>query len=395
MISCVAAFIVLASVSNAQFAASSTRVTLRDGLRSDLNDYLAKRALPEHISALSLSVSLPGTPSTINVAVGRTQFGGRGSVVTPQNLYQIGSNTKAFTAVALLQLEAEGKLSIDQTVGKWLPQYPAWRTVSIRRLLNMTSDIPTYDDVFSMLAAYAAHPTRRWTADQLVRVVYPKVKPNAGWLYSNTAYILSQMIIERATGDTYTSQINKRFINNPALGLRSTYYQPHLYPASVTSQMVSGYFFSNDPDNAGLAPLLGKDVHNFSVSWAQGAGGIVSSPQDVTRWSRALYEGPLLPAKQRRELMTLVSQATGKPIAAATAKEHGFGLGVGQLFTPQTGLFWFYEGETLGYRMVYAYLPKSGAVVALGLNSQPPKKEDHVGQLMMAIFTRLRSAGKI
>lgn len=374
--------------------AAESDAALRAALASELSSYLAARATPEHISAVSLSVSLPGAGAPINLATGTTGYGGAGAPVTPNNLYQIGSNTKSFTAVAILQLEAEGKLTIDQTVGTWLPEYPAWRNVTIRRLLNMTSDIPTYDDVPAMLAAYAADPAKFWTTKELVAVVYPRLKPDAGWLYSNTAYILAQMIVERASGSSYASEIRRRFLSNPALGLHATYYEADRYPAAITDRTVSGYFFSDDPDNAALAPLLGKDMRMLSLSWAQGAGGIVSTPEDVTRWCRAMHEGGLLPPKQHAELETLVSQTSGKPIATTTEREpRGFGLGVGQMFLPGMGKVWFYEGMTLGYRMTYAYLPASRVVFAVGLNSQPPQKEDQVGKLMSAVFARLKAAG--
>jgi D-alanyl-D-alanine carboxypeptidase len=94
--------------------------------------------------------------------------------------------------------------------------------------------------------------------------------------------------------------------------------------------------------------------------------------------------------------MTLVSQTSGKPIAQTTPQEpRAFGLGVGEMLMPKMGRIWFYEGMTLGYRMTYVYLPKSHAIIAVGLNSQPDKKQDHVGQLMTEVYNRLRAAGKI
>jgi D-alanyl-D-alanine carboxypeptidase len=388
-------FLIVAALPLAAHPAAQSDVALRAGLQQDLESYLAARAKIERISAVSLSVYIPGSSSNINVAVGRTQYSG-GARVNPASLYQIGSNTKSFTSAAILQLESEGKLSIDDTVGKWLPQYPAWKSITIRRLLNMTSDIPTYDDMRSMLAAYAASPMKDWSAKELIAFSYPKLKPNAGWLYSNTAYLLSQLIVERASGNSYSDEIRRRFINNPAIGLHSTYYEPNLYPPSVTNRMVSGYFFSSDPDNDGLQPLYGKDVRNFSVSWAQGAGGIVSTPEDVTRWSRALYGGGVLGPKQQQELETLVSQETGDAIRTTNGSNpRGFGLGVGQMVLPKLGRVWFYEGMTLGYRMAYVYFPNSEAVYAVGLNSQPDKKQDHIGTIMSAVFDRLHAAGKL
>ncbi len=301
---------------------ASPDTALRAGLQNDLNSYLAARAKPEHISGIALSISLHGVPQTIDVSAGTTRYGGGGAPITPQTLWQIGSNTKAFTSVLLLQLEAEGKLNINQTVGRWLPQYPAWKNVTIHRLLDMTSGIPGYDFSERMLRDYASNPRRYFTTQELVRYAYPTT-PGApaattGYSYSNTNYILAEMIIEKVTGHSYTDELNRRLLR-AGLGLDDTYYEAYAYPPSITSRTTSGYFFNHDSDNAGLAPLLGKDVRDFSVSWMQGAGGIVSRPEDVTRWARALYTGTVLAPKQRAELMSLVSQKTGKPLRKTTA----------------------------------------------------------------------------
>jgi D-alanyl-D-alanine carboxypeptidase len=372
---------------------------LRAALSADLEKYLTSRRTIEHISALSLSVKLPGQASNINLTAGTTRYDG-GAAVTPGSLYQIGSNTKAFTAVAILQLEAEGKLTIQDTVGKWLPQYPAWKDVTIERLLDMTSGIPTYDSVQAMLVAYAANPTRNWSPPELIAYFYPGAKdappPTTGWSYSNTNYLLAQLIIEKASGHSYAAELRRRFFANSALQLNASYYRANLYPPSVTKRMVSGYFASKDPDNAGLQPIYGKDVRDMTMSWAQGAGGIVSRPEDVTRWSRALYVGDLLKAQQRRELMRTVSQKTGAPIDDVSADDpHGFGLGVVHAFVPSMGKFWFYQGETLGYRMVYAWFPDVDVVFAAGINSQPDAKEDQAGKLMESVYNSLHEAGKL
>src|SRR5947209_18237289 len=178
--------------------------------RADLDAYLQERGAAEHISAASLSVNLPGSRSTIDVTAGTTTFRGSGPV-RPDSVWEIGSNTKAFTSVLMLQLEAEHRLSVDDSLGKWLPQYPQWRDVPIRRLLNMTSGIPTYDDTPAWYADYAANPHTYFSKERLVGYVL-NAPATSGYSYSNTNYVLAEMIIEKVTGHSYQDQLYRRII---------------------------------------------------------------------------------------------------------------------------------------------------------------------------------------
>ena len=90
----------------------------------------------------------------------------------------------------------------------------------------------------------------------------------------------------------------------------------------------------------------------MNLSFAQGAGGIVSSLRDMTTWDRALYQGDELPRPQQGQLESLVSAKTGRPIRMTTpADPAGFGLGIGQSYINGNGPVWSYEGETFGYRV--------------------------------------------
>lgn len=362
-------------------ASAAADAALIEDLRGDLEQYLQARGAAEHVSAAAVSVSLPDQLETIDVSAGTTEFGG--SVpVEPGALWQVGSNTKAFTSVLLLQLEAEGRLSIDDPVARWLPQYPQWGDVPIRRLLDMTSGIPTYDDQPAFLTDYAADPLREFSPEELVDYVVG-APATSGYSYSNTNYVLAEMIIERVTGTGYANQLSARLLG--PLGLRDTYYRSHLYPPSVTDRLPAGYYtLTSEPESS---PLVGRDVSRDSLSWARGAGAVLSTTADMTRWERALYEGWLLPPQQQAELLSLVSTATGEPIEGTTADDpRGFGLGVAQM-TDDLGTFWFYEGQTLGFRFLHAYFPESGLVVALGLNSRPD--EDQIGALATSVHDTL------
>ena len=356
-------------------------------LRADLDAYLQARGAAEHLSAASLSVNLPGRRSTIDVSAGTTTFGG--SVpVRPDSVWQIGSNTKAFTSVLVLQLEAEHRLSIDDPLGRWLPQYPQWRDVTIRRLLNMTSGIPTYDDEPAWYADYAANPHTYFSKQRLVGYVVG-VPATSGYSYSNTNYVLAEMIIERVTGHNYQDELYRRIID--PLGLRDLYYRPDVYSGAVTSREPAGYFFN---DQFPLPGLLGRDVSRDTLSWARAAGAIIGTTGDVTRWERALYGGRLLPHQQQAELESLISTKTGQPIDSTSATDpQGFGLGVAQVTFPQLGTFWFYEGETLGFRVMHAYFPDSGLIFAVGLNSATA--DDQIGALAKTVYDTLHAEGLI
>ena len=342
----------------------AARAGLQNALRAELNNYLNTRRVPAHISAVSLRVTYPGTKPPMALAVGTTRYGG-GPRLSTGALWPIGSNTKAFTSVMLLQLEAEHKLSLSDPLGQWLPQYRAWRRIQIKQLLNMTSGIQDHEGA-AFLHAYAAAPNTAFSTSRLVSYVVG-LPLQKGWNYSNTNYILAQMIIERVTHDTYADQLRKRIVT--PLGLHNLFFSATRYPAAITARMPAGYFFvSGVPE--WLAPLMGTDLRRASVSLTQGAGGIVASLADLTTWVRALYTGRELPRQQQRELESLVSLRTGKPIRKTSAADPlGYGLGTTQETTSSTGTFWFYEGESFAHRVLHLYSPRSGIVIAVAVNS--------------------------
>ena len=365
---------------------SATDDSLVADLQADLDSYLTQRATIEHISAISLSVSLRGQ-TTLNIKAGTTEYGG-GAALPEKSLWQIGSNTKAFTAAILLQLEAEHVLSIEDTVGKWLPEYPAWRKITIKQLLNMTSGIATYDAQPEFLDEYAAAPTTDFSPQRLI--AYGEgIALVPGWNYTNTGYQLAQLIIDKATNDTYGHQLRKRLFQ--PLHLDDMVYRSNLYPPAIIDRMPAGYFYVKGTPQ--FAPLFGIDVRPLSLSWGQSAGGIVASTEALAKWDRALYEGCVLQPTQQRELESLVSEITGEPIQETTPTDStGFGLGVQQQ-NNSLGIIWDYEGATFGFRMLHIYLPASGAVITVGLNSDPDN--DGIGNLGVSVLTTLQKAGKI
>jgi D-alanyl-D-alanine carboxypeptidase len=386
----------LAFCSNA-LAAPNDDTALKEALHKDLQTYLTDRGSVEHISTLSMNITFRGSKEEIADAVGTTEYGG-GQPVTPDNLFQIGSNTKAFTAAILLRLEADKVLSIDDTVGKWLPQYaPKWGKVTIRQLLDMTSGIPTYDGTTAWNDDYEDNPYRVFTPEELIAYVYPQAgipTPGKAWAYSNTNFILGEMIIEKASwSHSYKAEVDRLIADNC---LKDTFYEPDFYPAFVNRRLVSGYFVNTDP-SGGLTKLLGTDTKNYSLGWAQGAGGMISNPTDFNRWVRALFEGDVLKPAQKKELESLVSIPDAVKIDK-TSQEYpeAFGLGVFQITRQPMGLFWAYQGSTIGYRASYVYVPDSGVIISVFTNSQTTAAANKLNDVLITeLYETLKKFGKI
>jgi D-alanyl-D-alanine carboxypeptidase len=178
--------------------------------------------------------------------------------------------------------------------------------------------------------------------------------------------------------------------------LKDTFFEPDFYPAFVNTRLVSGYFVNTDPD-AGLEKLLGTDTKNYSLGWAQGAGGMISNPKDFDRWVRALFEGNVLEPKQRNELETLVSISDAVKIDKTSIEyPKAFGLGVFQITQQPMGLFWAYQGSTIGYRASYVYVPDSGLIISVFTNSQTADALNKLNDVLVPeLYETLKKFGKI
>jgi D-alanyl-D-alanine carboxypeptidase len=401
------AFFGFIQCSPAQAPASDAAVAAQ--LQQVIDDYVAKRASIEGLSGAALQVDRGAGHPIISVFAGNDGLPDA-KPIGPDTLFQIGSNTKAFTAALILKLEAAGKLGLDDTIGRWLPQYPAWRDVTIRSLLNMTSPIPNYSETVEIGEIEAADIHHQFSDKDLIGFVDPgnghSFPPATGWFYSNTNYILAGLIIEAASGLSYERALTTMIIE--PLGLNDTFYPdgPHPGPAALGTQIArvprALYMLQDCLDYqpkpcsvSTLAPLIGKDMRTQDMSWAGPAGAMVSTPHDLALWIRALFENRVIPETQLGEMEKLVSQKTGSPLGDATPDDpRAFGLALGRFyFKDQGGGFWFYEGETLGFRAIFAYWPQYDLLITAAANSQTPAGEDRLGPtLVIGAFAILSQA---
>ncbi|MER5749910.1 serine hydrolase domain-containing protein [Streptomyces sp. NPDC002088] len=236
---------------------------------------------------------------------------GTGEPRSAADRYRVGSITKTFVATVLLQLEAEGRLSLDDTVEKWLPGVVHGhghdgRRITLRQLLDHTSGIFDYtsDDDFARMYflkdGFDAHRYDTKKPADLVAIAMshgPDAAPGTSWNYSNTNYVLAGMVIESATGRPYATEIRRRVIEPLHLtatsvpGTRVTVPRPssHAYSKLAWTTTVPTY-----------------DVTRLNPSIASSAGEMISDSADLNRFYRALLRGDLLPPEQLKEMKTTV-----------------------------------------------------------------------------------------
>ncbi|MEV8474933.1 serine hydrolase domain-containing protein [Streptomyces sp. NPDC051173] len=282
-----------------------------------------------------------------------------------EDRFRVGSITKAFTSVVLLQQEAEGRIRLDDTVDRWLPGVVRGhghdgRDITVRQLLNHTSGIFNYTEDAALrkdlTSGFYQHRFDVHTPRQLVDVAMahaPDFRPGAGWHYSNTNYVLAGMIVEKVSGHSYASEVTRRVLD--PLHLRAT----TLPGTSPWMPNPHGRAYGK-LDSAPDAKI--HDVTDFNPSWAYSAGEIISTTGDLNRFYHALIGGKLLPERQQRELLTTVPTGGESPDMA-------YGLGVFTTTLSCGVKVWGHEGGIPGSTSVVASTPDGRHTAAFNLNA--------------------------
>jgi D-alanyl-D-alanine carboxypeptidase len=281
------------------------------------------------------------------------------SPIRPEDRFRIGSITKSFVAAVVLQLVGEGRLSLDDSVERWLPGLiPNGAGITVRELLDQTSGLFDYlnDGDPTVLTPYFVNRDwdYLWRPLQLVAVAtsHPAhFPPGSQWAYSNTNYVVLGLIIQAVTQHDPVSQIEQRLIR--PLGLRDTSF-PTTDP-DIDGPHTHGYL-TNLPPQSGFPSTF--DVTRFSPSFAWTAGAIVSTVEDLARFHLALFTGRVLRPQQLAELETTVPTTVGVQ----------YGMGVFQAQTP-CGPAWGHDGDFFGYASISLTSPDGLRQIVVALNS--------------------------
>jgi D-alanyl-D-alanine carboxypeptidase len=351
-----------------------------------IQTHLDQYAEVEHFSAIQVSVKAGDRVE--HHAVGkRSRMPGSENVIA-SDLFEIGSITKSFTAALTVLADTDGQLKLDGKLRDYLNNYPHWGDIQLADLLNMSTGIPNYSHTPTLNYVFSEDLQRYWSTSDLVALVYPQ-KNNPprkhGYLYSNTGYVLMDMILTKLYQKPLSEQLSDTILK--PLKLNNTYYPVPNFTKYILDRMVRGYSY-NIYDNP---ELLGEDVTENNLSWAGAAGALVSNSEDVMHWVESLFiNDQPFSTSQKSSLQKLVSVTTGEPLERTNEKNpRGFALGLIQAYDKQIGRYWFYEGKTIGFRALYIYVPCNQVIVVALLNSATNAENDHAGDLVNKLYKQL------
>ena len=276
--------------------------------------------------------------------------------------FAIGSVSKQFTAAAVLLLAEDGKLTLDDPVGKWVPGLTEGNRITIREILSHTAGYRDFWPQDYVWAAMQRPVTPQAILDRWARVPLD-FQPGEQWQYSNTGFVLAALIVEKASGQRFDDFLKARI------------FQP-LGMASVT-EVVDRPLPASDP--AGYTRFaLGppRPAPKEAPGWLFGAGGLAMSAADLARWDMARIERKLLKPSSWRLMETSVRLANGR--------DARYGLGVaatsdGPLRLVQHG------GAISGYLADNRVWPDAGAAMVVFVNGDygdPGAIADAVGKLL-------------
>ncbi|MFD9881653.1 serine hydrolase domain-containing protein [Streptomyces alboflavus] len=318
-----------ASASSAS-ASSAATAARPDAVQKGLNALVRDGGPP---GALASVKDRDGHVRSYTAGVGDLATGAK---VPKDGQVRIGSNTKTFTAVVVLQLVAEKKIRLDASVDTYLPGLVRGdgidgRRITVRHLLQHTSGLPNYTDTLDFPAIQHRYFEPRELVDMALKHKAHSA-PGKKWEYNNTNYVLAGLIIQKVTGRPLAEEIDKRVVQR--VGLRHTYF-PAVGDQTIRERHPKGYV----ADPQGGPP---RDFTTMDPSWAWAAGQMISTNADLNRFFGALLSGRLLPKAQLDQMRTTIPAERLGP---------GVGYGLGLVSRPLScgGVSWGHGGDIDGY----------------------------------------------
>lgn len=333
---------------------------------------------PERVDAIFSAYANDASPGAAVLVArnGKTVFASgygladlaSGRPLTPATPIRLGSLTKQFTAVAIMMLLQDGAVSFDDPAAKWVPELERFGRITIRHLLTHTSGLPDYYDRISVQKGTETGDALL-TADSAVRIYEEwgelEFPIGSAYQYSNPGYEVLGLILERASGQSYSDFMDSRIFE--PLGMTASTVRDT--PQREIQDRAIGY----RPAGADSA-WTELDAH--PLNWILGAGGIYSSVDDLRRWDAVLSAGALLDQETLAQALTPVTLSGGEPYP------YGFGWSLDDKVGHRAI---HHTGSWVGFRTAMANFPDEGLLVVVLSNASGPAEEllDQVARLYL------------
>ena len=334
------------------------------------------------VDAAAKELMVPGamvvlrTPQGIfDAAVGTTKLGAQ---TAPDAIthFRIASNTKTMTAALIVLLAQDGKLQFSDPVSAYVPDVPNGENITIAELLKMRSGLFNYTAAPELSAGLDADPTKVLTPQEVLAIAFrqpPQFPPDASYEYNNTNYALLGLIAEKVGGRPLAQQFQDRLFG--PLGLEQTSL-PAADDTAIPAPYSHGYMYggtfyalADDPYPADIqsgardGTLQPIDYTNQNSSYANAAGGVISTADNLATWMRALVSGKVFNADYQQQWLTsLQPEDPNRP----DGQQYGYGISY-QRFGPNAAMY-YHGGELPGFNSFMGYDPDNDVTLVVWTN---------------------------
>ena len=300
--------VVLIGFAPASLASSEAAKSGNGELAAEIDEVMSKTYKPDAPGAAVIAIKDGKVVFRKGYGMANLELG---VPVKPEMVFRLGSITKQFTAVAILMLAEQGKLSVSDDITKYLPDFPAQgHKITIENLLTHTSGVKNYTALPEWLPLWR----KDMSLSELIALFKDKpldFAPGEKWSYSNSGFVLLGAIIEKVSGQSYEDFLQKQIFG--PLGMTHTFYDhtDRLIPGRVEGYSKRGDYFIN--------------CAYLSMTQPYSAGSLASSVDDLAIWDEALYTEKLVKQESLRRAWVTFHLNDGKPT------NYGYGWGISSL----------------------------------------------------------------
>lgn len=310
-------------------------------------------------------LKVPGLQAFVRTPDGKTWSSTSGTIdlarkkhMQRDDVIRVGSMTKTFTAVIVMKLIEEGRLSLDDPIAKWFPDFPNAEVITVRHLLNHTSGIP---EIIPKVLMKSIIPSTYWKPEELVNIIAQdesSFRPRGIFEYSNSNYILLGLITEKLSGEPFTQQLHEQIID--PLNLKNTFFIPY---EQAPVNLVPGF----DRDLSSFPGML--DIGTDNTSWATAAftsGALASTADDLGVFFERLFAGALLSRSTMSDMTTFISASN-----PGFSEQNGYGLGLMRLEVDGQELVG-HVGQFMGSTAIAMYSSNKNYLIVVTCNLSNP-----------------------